>query len=328
MVKLAIFGVGRIGQVHAQNIYRHPNACLDSIYDINFSEASIVAQKFGAKIKTEEEIFSDDTIQGVIICSPTNTHTDLVIKAIASKKAILCEKPLALDMKDVNNCIEHLNKTDARLLLGFQRRFDPSFKKLEESIRENKLGNIHTLIISSRDPSLPSEKYLTTSGGIFRDMMIHDFDIVLWLLKERINEMYVLGSNKSSPDYVERLDDFCIASVMMKTEGGTVVYINNARQTTYGYDQRLEIFGSNGMLQIENNKRSSLIVYDNTGVVSEKPIDYFIKRYQEAYTNEMDHFIDDIIISGKTPLISAIDGKYSLELAEKAHAIAIGKNNL
>ena len=289
-VNLAIIGIGRIGKIHANSIFTHPNAKLVGFFDENNSEIKNFAEKYNSDFLDIKAIENDRNIDAVVICSPTDTHIDLIKKFSNSGKAIFCEKPIDLDVNKTIECIDFLNKNKSQFMIGFNRRFDIHFKALKQHILEGKIGNIETVNIISRDPEPPTKDYISRSGGIFKDMTIHDFDMAIFLLGELPKRVFASGSNLFHKDIQDEYD-FDTASIILSTESGKQITINNSRRASYGYDQRIEVHGSLGMISSENQRPLSLEIASKEGFTKQPLHYFFMTRYKEAYNEEMKYFI-------------------------------------
>ena len=289
-VNLAIIGVGRIGKIHANSIFTHPNAKLVGFFDENNSEIKNFSEKYNSDFLDIKTIENDHNIDAVVICSPTDTHIDLIKKFSNSGKAIFCEKPIDLNVNKTIECIDFLNKNKSQFMIGFNRRFDIHFKALKQHILEGKIGNIETVNIISRDPEPPTKDYISRSGGIFKDMTIHDFDMAIFLLGELPNRVFASGSNLFHKDIQDEYD-FDTASIILSTESGKQITINNSRRASYGYDQRIEVHGSLGMISSENQRPLSLEIASKEGFTKQPLHYFFMTRYKEAYNEEMKYFI-------------------------------------
>ena len=289
-VNLAIIGIGRIGKIHANSIFTHPNAKLVGFFDENNSEIKNFSKKYNSDFLDIKTIENDHNIDAVVICSPTDTHIDLIKKFSNSGKAIFCEKPIDLDVNKTIECIDFLNKNKSQFMIGFNRRFDIHFKALKQHILEGKIGNIETVNIISRDPEPPTKDYISRSGGIFKDMTIHDFDMAIFLLGELPNRVFASGSNLFHKDIQDEYD-FDTASIILSTESGKQITINNSRRASYGYDQRIEVHGSLGMISSENQRPLSLEIASKEGFTKQPLHYFFMTRYKEAYNEEMKYFI-------------------------------------
>ncbi|HVM81285.1 MAG TPA: inositol 2-dehydrogenase [Stellaceae bacterium] len=316
MVSFCQIGAGRIGQIHAGNIARNPRAHLKTIIDVDARAAAVLAERHGASVGKLETALADSEIDAVLIASSTDTHADLVEAAARAGKAVLCEKPLDLDRKRAQAAADVASKAGIPLMLGFNRRFDPNFSKLHKQLREGRIGRLETLIITSRDPAPPPLDYVRVSGGLFRDMTIHDFDMARWLLGEEPAEVFAAASALVD-SAIGGIGDFDTAVVTLKTPAGTLCQISNSRRATYGYDQRIEALGALGMLRAGNVVESTLEFAGGTGVVAEKPLHFFLERYAAAYRHELDHFID-ALENKRAPMVTGEDGVRALVLAEAA----------
>ncbi|MFQ3790139.1 inositol 2-dehydrogenase [Halomonas sp. A29] len=315
-MRLALIGAGRIGKVHAQAIAGHRDVQLAAVADHHRPAAEALAVEHGCPVMTSEEVFSTDTIDAVLIASSTPTHADYLEQAARAGKAILCEKPIALDLPRTRDALRVLSSHPVTCALGFNRRHDPQFAALKQAINEGRIGRLETLTIISRDPAPPPAEYVGASGGLFRDMMIHDFDMARWLLDEPIAHVHGEGSCLIDPAIGEA-GDIDTAMVTLTTVSGRLCHIGNSRRACYGYDQRIEAFGSAGMLQAQNESDTRLRFTSETGQVEEKPKWFFLERYAEAYRREIDDFVD-AWRQQRAPLAGAHDGLEALRLAEAA----------
>ncbi|MEX0279274.1 MAG: inositol 2-dehydrogenase [Ruegeria sp.] len=315
-ISIALLGAGRIGKVHAQAISRDPNAKLCAVTDAFSDAANAVAEQYGCPVRTIEEIISDDTIDAVVICTPTNTHADMIEAFARVGKKIFCEKPIDLDLNRVKSCLQVVKDTGAQLMLGFNRRFDPHFAGIKHEIDRGTLGSLEQATIISRDPGLPPYEYIDVSGGIFRDMMIHDFDMARFLLGEEFTSVQATASVLVDPKVADH-NDYDTASVLLTTRGGQQCTITNSRRASYGYDQRIEVFGSLGMCSAENQRPVSIEVATSHGYVRPPLHDFFMTRYTDAYAAEIAAFVA-AIADQTAPQPSGQDGLQALILAEAA----------
>ncbi|HVO01989.1 MAG TPA: inositol 2-dehydrogenase [Candidatus Cybelea sp.] len=325
MLEIALIGAGRIGQIHGRNIAKHPGARLRWVTDVNTEAAGSLAQELGAQSGADAvKAIQDPAVNAVAICSPTDTHAEMIETAAKAGKAIFCEKPIDLSLERVNRCLDVVKKAGVTMMIGFNRRFDANFAAVHEGIRSGKIGKLETLIITSRDPGPPPIGYIKQSGGLFKDMMIHDFDMARWLLGEEPTEVYATASNLVDPE-IGKAGDIDTAMVILKTRSGCIGQIGNSRRAVYGYDQRIEAFGSKGMLQAGNETPTTVAFSGEPGVVSDKPLHFFLERYADAYRSELQHFIDCVLGKAK-PATSIEDGRHALALAEAAvQSLKIGQ---
>jgi len=315
MVQLALLGAGRIGQVHARAVSSHPDANLKYVFDPVDSAALSVQRVYGATPASLEVILDDPEVAGVLVCTPSDQHAQQIVQAIDAGKAVFCEKPIATDLEETRRTLEHVSHKNGLLMLGFQRRFDNNFRALKTRLPD--MGQIEQLIITSRDPAPPPYSYMRSSGGLFKDMMIHDFDVARWLVGEEIASVYAVGNALVDPDTASKGEDIDTASVLMTTVGGRQVTILNSRRATYGYDQRIEVHCEKGMLQAQSVRESSLVVADQSGI-AERPLqNFFMDRYVQAYASEIVHFVDSLL-AGKEPEVNGNDGLQALVLASAA----------
>jgi myo-inositol 2-dehydrogenase / D-chiro-inositol 1-dehydrogenase len=316
MINFCQFGAGRIGSIHAGNIARHPGARLLTIVDTDCAAALRLADAYGATVRSSAEALADPAIDAVIIASSTDTHADLVEAASRAGKAIFCEKPLDLDRRRAEACVAVAASCGVKLMVGFNRRFDPSFARLAQQIRDGRIGRLELLTITSRDPAPPPLAYINVSGGLFRDMTIHDFDMARWLCAEEPIEVLAAASNLVDPAIGEA-GDVDTAVAVLRMASGALVQISNSRRAAYGYDQRIEALGAKGALRADNVAESTVVFANADGVTSAKPLDFFLERYADAYRLELAHFID-AIANGTIPLTGGADGVKALALADAA----------
>jgi myo-inositol 2-dehydrogenase/D-chiro-inositol 1-dehydrogenase len=309
-INVGVIGAGRIGRVHAENLaYRIPEANVLAIADIFVEAAQQAADTYGipAALKDHWAIVENEKIEAVVICSSTDTHSQFIEEAAAAGKHIFCEKPIDFDLKRIDRALGAVERAGVRLQIGFNRRFDPSFKRVRDLVAEGKLGTPHILHIMSRDPAPPPIEYVKVSGGLFLDMTIHDFDMARYLIGSEVNEVYAMGGVMVDPKIGEA-GDIDTALVSLRYANGTLGSIDNSRQAVYGYDQRVEVLGSKGGVVVRNNTPDNAILSNADGVHSAKPLYFFIERYTEAYVAEMKEFIA-CILEDRAPSVTGIDGR-------------------
>ncbi|MFC3051937.1 inositol 2-dehydrogenase [Kordiimonas pumila] len=313
---ICLIGAGRIGRIHAANFANRPDIEVRYIVDYLPEAAESLASEVGAKAVDVATALADSDIKGVVIASATNTHADLIEMAAKAGKAIFCEKPIDLDMARTKACIKTAHDAGVPLLIGFNRRFDPNFAALKASLTKGSVGEVEMVHITSRDPSPPPVSYIKVSGGLFKDMMIHDLDMARWLLGEEPCEVSAQASCLIDPE-IGAAGDVDSALVTLKTASGKLCQISNSRRACYGYDQRVEVHGSKGIIKLGNQLDSTVSLNQGTGEQSDKIQHFFLERYAEAYRHEAAHFAD--ILNGKNqPLVSGTDGEKALALAEAA----------
>jgi len=308
-VNVGIIGAGRIGKLHAGNLaYRVPEANIIAIADIFLEAAEKCAADFQipSAVKDYREIMENPDIEAVIICSSTDTHTRMIEEAAAAGKHIFCEKPIDFDLARIDRALEAVDKAGVKLQVGFNRRFDPNFKRVREMVSAGKIGTPHILRITSRDPGPPPIEYIKVSGGIFLDMTIHDFDMARYLIGE-VSEIYAVGGVMVDPE-IGQAGDIDTTVITLRFANGAIGTIDNSRRAVYGYDQRVEVFGSEGMVAVSNNTPDTAVYSDVEGVHSSLPLFFFVERYTEAYVAEMREFIE-CIQRDKTPSVTGIDGR-------------------
>lgn len=316
MVTLSQFGAGRIGKIHAGNVALSSRARLKYVVDVDEAAAQALAQAHGAVVADAETVFADADVDAVIVASSTDTHAPLVEAACKAGKAVFCEKPVDLDSARVKEVVRAVEKAGVLFFVAFNRRFDPNFSALHKALRAGRIGKVEQVIITSRDPGPPPASYIKVSGGLFRDMMIHDLDMARWLLAEEPTEVFAVGSCLVDPA-IGKLGDVDTAAVTLTTASGAICQITNSRRAVYGYDQRIEVFGAGGMLRAGNRTDTTVEVSDGTGVITDKPMFFFLERYADAYRIELEHFLD-CLEKKATPLAGVEDGLRSLLLADAA----------
>ena len=313
MIHLGLLGTGRIGRVHAANIARNPRARLAAVYDLSPDAAASLGAPVAA---SADAIIDDPAIDAVVIATSTDTHVPLIAAAARAGKAVLCEKSIDLDMARVQACRRDIAPHDPRVMIGFNRRFDPSFAALRARLQSGEIGALEQLVITSRDPSPPPAAYIRVSGGLFRDMTIHDLDMARFLAGD-IAEVHAFGSNLIDPAIADA-SDFDGAMLTLRARSGALVHITNARRCAYGYDQRIEAFGAAGLLQAHNRTATTLEAWtaERTGA-RDRVLDFFIERYRDAYQAELDHFLT-AVETRRPPTPSFEDGVEALRLADAA----------
>ncbi|HIZ21629.1 MAG TPA: inositol 2-dehydrogenase [Candidatus Blautia faecigallinarum] len=304
MIKLGVIGTGRIGKVHIEGIAQLQNASVKTAADPFMNEQTAEwAKSMGVEHTTGDyrEILADPEIDGVLICSSTDTHSPISLEAIKAGKHVFCEKPIDHDVKKIKEVIQALKGTKIRYQVGFNRRFDHNFEALQKAVAAGRIGKPEIIKITSRDPEPPSIDYVKVSGGMFLDMTIHDFDMVRFLAGCDAEEIYVQSANLVDPKIGEA-GDVDTAVITLKMENGAIAVIDNSRRAAYGYDQRAEVFGSLGMAAVSNDSDSSLVISGGEGVTGEKPQFFFLERYMEAYKKEIRAFVEAIENDRETPL--------------------------
>jgi myo-inositol 2-dehydrogenase / D-chiro-inositol 1-dehydrogenase len=316
-MKLALLGAGRIGQIHGANVARHSRARLGTVMDVSPERAAALARSLGAEVATDAEMaVADPAVRGVLICTSTDTHVELIELAARYGKPVFCEKPIDLDLAKVDRCLEAVRRAGVPLFIGFNRRFDPSFRALRDALARGEAGRVELLRITSRDPAPPPPEYVRVSGGLFRDMMIHDLDMARFLLPEPPVEVYAAGACLVDPA-IGAAGDVDTAVVVLRAASGVLCTIDNSRRAAYGYDQRIEAFGSLGMIAAGNVTPTTVTRATAAGVVTDPPLHFFLERYAEAYRAELDHFVE--VIEGRTaPGVTGDDGRAALVLADAA----------
>ena len=320
MLRIGLIGAGRIAHVHARSVSSNPEATLSIVADVVLDAAQSLADTYGARATQDiDSVFTDNQVDAVIICSPTPLHVDHIVKAAQAGKPALCEKPVAMDSAAVDELRQRLEGLDPLVMMGFNRRFDPSFHAIHDMVENGEIGALEQVTIISRDPAAPPKSYIAVSGGIFKDMTIHDFDTARFFLGD-ITEISAVGMNMD-PELADT-GDFDGAVVTLVNAAGTVATITNSRHCAPGYDQRLEAFGSGGVLNADNVRPTTVRLSDAHHTDAQDPyLDFFLTRYEQAYTHELNEFIA-AIQEGRSPSPSIEDGAKALRLAEAAEQAA------
>ena len=313
MHKVVLIGAGRIGRIHARNAALHPRIELAGVVDALAASAQSLAEEWATPVLTLEQAMADPSVAGVIIASSTDTHLDYSVRAAAAGKAIFCEKPIDQDLGRARGAADALSA--AKMLLAFNRRFDPNFQALKARLDSGVIGMLESLQITSNDPSPPPPSYVAVSGGLFKDMAIHDFDMARWLLGEEPVQVYATGSCLVDPE-IGKLGDVDTARTVLKTASGKLCVISNSRRSGFGYDQRIEAYASAGMVRADNVTESTVQVWSESGAAADRFQNFFLDRYAEAYRQEMDHFAD--MLDGADAAVGYADGVAALALAEAA----------
>ena len=324
-LKVGIIGAGRIGRVHADTLVtRVPTAEVVAIADIFEESAKSASEQFNIPDYTTNpsELIRSSQIDAIVICSSTDTHTQFIIESAKAGKQIFCEKPLAHDLAEIDNALKIVAEEGVKLQIGFNRRFDANHIRLKQAIDNGEIGEPHMLTIISRDPAPPPIEYIKVSGGLMMDMMIHDFDMCRFLLGE-VEEMYAMADVKVDPAIGEA-GDIDTAKVMLKFENGVIGTIDNSRQAVYGYDQRVEVFGSGGAVRTGNWYANQVIISDANRIHRDLPMNFFMDRYIDSYANEMIAFVDAIVNDKPVPVVGN-DGRVPVVMA-KAGMLSIKEN--
>ncbi|MFK7867831.1 MAG: inositol 2-dehydrogenase [Roseobacter sp.] len=316
MISIGLLGCGRIGQVHAGSIARLHNARLTAVSDFVPDAAQALAAQSGAEVRTTDAIITASDIDAVIVATPTTLHYDQIHALAAAGKAIFCEKPIDLSSARAADCMAAVETAGVPFMTAFNRRFDPQFALLQSRLAAGAIGAPELIIITSRDPSPPPVSYIEQSGGIFRDMMIHDFDMARFTLGEDIVEVFATGSCLVDPA-IGAAGDIDTAAVTLRTASGKICQINNSRRATYGYDQRVEVHGAAGMLQAANQTENLVTEAGPTGFTSAPNKHFFLERYEAAYLAEMAHFVE-ALVTGAAPHPTIADGVEAQKLADAA----------
>ena len=317
MISFGVIGAGRIGKVHAKTIAANPKAKLAYVADAIPKAAADLAQCYGAKVASVEEIMKANDVDAVLIGSPTAFHAEQIQAASRAGKAIMCEKPVSLSVAAIHETLKVVERNKSTLMIGFNRRFDPNFAELAARLRKGAIGDIELLTVISRDPAPPPVDYVKGSGGLFRDMMIHDFDMARFLMNEEFILVQALGA--ALVDHgIGQAGDVDTAAVQMQTASGRIAVITNSRRATYGYDQRLEVHGEKGMLSAANIRNTTVELHNGAGSTEDPLLNFFTERYGAAYANELNSFIAAIDNGKKDPRPNGHDGLQAQMLADAA----------
>jgi myo-inositol 2-dehydrogenase/D-chiro-inositol 1-dehydrogenase len=316
VTNVVVFGAGRIGRIHAGNLARQPGVRLKYVVDVDREAAAALAALHGAQVADADAALDDRSVGAGVICSSTDTHADLIERCAGAGKHVFCEKPVDLSVVRARACAQVVERAGVVCMIGFQRRFDPTFAAVKARIEAGEIGTPEMLIVTSRDPGAPPVEYIKRSGGIFKDMLIHDFDIFRWMLDDEAETVHASGSCLTDPAIAEA-GDIDSTAVTIRTKRGRLCQINTTRRAAYGYDQRFEVLGSAGMLQAGNVRPTEVSAYTAKAVSSDVPEAFFLERYRAAYASEIAHFFD-AIARGIPVRTTVDDGVRALELAEAA----------
>ena len=317
MRRFALIGAGRIGRIHAANLVALPGAELACVADTDAAAAEALARLHGASVASSaQQAIADDSIDALLIASTTDTHANLIEAGARAGKPIFCEKPLDLDLERAARCLAVADEAGIVLHLGFNRRYDPRFARIRSEIAGGGIGALATLTITSRDPAPPPLEYVRRSGGLFRDMMIHDFDMARWMMGEEPVEVYARGACFVDPGF-EAAGDVDTAAALLTTASGRICQISNSRRCSFGYDQRIEAFGERGMLRAENATATRVTRANHDGFTTEPALPFFLERYAEAYRLELSDFLK-ALTGEPVQLATGRDGLRALMLADAA----------
>ncbi|UTH45779.1 inositol 2-dehydrogenase [Loktanella salsilacus] len=322
MLRIGVLGCGRIGRVHAASIMRLPDAALVAVSDAFAQNALDLATQTGAQVRSSDAIIESDDIDAIIICTPTDTHYDLIHAAAKARKAIFCEKPVDMSADRIRDCIKVVEAYAVALMTAFNRRFDPNFASVHARIQAGEIGNVELVTILSRDPAPPPISYIKTSGGIFRDMMIHDFDMARFLMGEDPVQVFATGSALVEPE-IGAAGDVDTAAVILTTASGKICQISNSRRASYGYDQRIEVHGAAGLLRAQNVLEDTVEVGNAAGFRRAPTMNFFLERYERAYLAEMAHFV--AAVTAGTPLSSTITDGLQAQLMADAATLSLAE---
>jgi myo-inositol 2-dehydrogenase/D-chiro-inositol 1-dehydrogenase len=320
MINIALFGLGRIGSMHAQNIFLNNKCSLQYVFDIDQALAKKIAKKFNSiSIENTRIAYNDKNVDVIFITTPTSTHIKYIMEAVKFKKTIFCEKPLDLNINKINECKKFIKKYNPKIQVGFNRRYDPGHYALKKSIQIGEIGKLEKIIITSRDPAPPSMAYLKVSGGIFRDMTIHDFDLIRFYLgNDEVKEIFATTTNLSDLR-IKKINDYELAMCLIKSEKGVICMINNSRHCSYGYDQRVEVFGSKGMVISGNRRDYASEKFLGSKTAIKRPLlNFFIDRYEKAYQLQLNDLVY-LVQKRKSPRASFEEGRKAIIIANAAY---------
>ena len=323
MLRIGLLGCGRIGQVHARSVGQIEGATVSAVADAFPEAAEALAVKTGAKVLGTKALIDSPDVDAVVIGTPTDTHYDLIHKAARANKAIFCEKPVDLSADRIRDCIKVVEETGVPFMTAFNRRFDPNFANVQRRIANGEIGDVEIVTIQSRDPSPPPLSYVKSSGGLFRDMMIHDLDMARFLLGEEPTSVYAVGTALVDPE-VGKSGDVDTAAVTLTTASGKICQISNSRRASYGYDQRIEVHGAKGMLRVENMLENTVELATNVGFSKAPAQHFFLERYEAAYRAEMAHFVQGVSL--KAALAPSITDGLRAQLLADAAAVSKDRN--
>jgi len=318
-IRVGVIGAGRIGRIHAENLaFRVPGAELRAVADVDLAAAEACARRCRAGRAWEDprRILDDPEIDAVAICSSTDRHARQMEQAADAGKHIFCEKPIHLDLARIDQALARVDEAGVKLMIGFNRRFDPGFRRAREMVAGGEIGAPHLVRITSRDPDPPPAEYVKVSGGMFLDMTIHDLDMARWIIGSEVEEIFAMGAVLVDPAIGEA-GDIDTAVLSLRYASGALGSIDNSRRAAYGYDQRLEVFGSKGCVVVGNETASRAVLSSGDGVRSDKPLHFFLERYEAAYIAEMEEFIE-CLIQDRQPSVAGVDGRTPVVMAMAA----------
>jgi myo-inositol 2-dehydrogenase/D-chiro-inositol 1-dehydrogenase len=317
-LSIGVIGAGRIGMLHAHNLARWvPHARVAMVADprLACARAAAAVSQAESAVVDYREMLASPQVDAVVVCSPTNTHATIIAEAAAARKHVFCEKPIDHELERIREALQAVVTAGVRFQVGFNRRFDPDFQALSQQVRAGAVGTVQLLRITSRDPEPPPAEYIRTSGGLFMDMSIHDLDMARFLVREPVVEVFATG-NAFTPE-IAALGDVDTAIILLRFAGGALCSIDNSRRAVYGYDQRLEVFGSRGCLTVPNRTSTRVERWDQDGQHRERPMNFFLERYQESYVAEMRQFVESVRFA-RDPSVSGHDGLQAVLLAQAA----------
>jgi myo-inositol 2-dehydrogenase/D-chiro-inositol 1-dehydrogenase len=315
-LRIGIIGAGRIGRVHAESLaFRIPEAAPSAIADINGDAAQEVAERCGIpRVATDsKEILNDPAIDAVLICSPTETHANLIVGAARAGKHVFCEKPIDHSLSNIDRALQEVKRSGVKLQVGFNRRFDANFVRVHNAIMQGEIGTPHLMHIVSRDPGPPPLSYIKTSGGIFLDMTIHDFDMARFLVGDEVESIYATGGVRVDPE-IGKAGDLDTAVIVLQFKNGVIGTIDNSRKAVYGYDQRVEILGSKGAIATENCYPNQAILSTASAIQRDLPLNFFMERYTESFVSELRAFVQAVVLDQPVP-VNGIDGRVAVVMA-------------
>jgi myo-inositol 2-dehydrogenase/D-chiro-inositol 1-dehydrogenase len=312
---VALIGLGRAGQFHIDNLCKHPRATLLYVVDIDHDRATAIAETYNAQAATLETALSDPAVHAVIVATPTPTHFKVIMSAMAAKKAVLSEKPVGFTLQEIDEVYNEASKHGLPILCGFNRRFDRSWVKAVEAVHKGVVGNPQIIRSTARDSPVPTVEYLKTSHGFFHDSGVHDIDVINWIMKE--SPVQVFAYAHCYLDQIKNLNDVDTIVMSFKFENGCISTVDMSRKSLYGYDQRVEVFGDKGMVQVDNKPTTSCIISNSAGELHDNIQFSFPQRFEEAYYLEFDHFVR-MVLDGEVPRVTHKDSRDAFIIAEAA----------
>ena len=318
-LSLGLIGTGRIGRVHAENVvHRLARARLVAVADVDVASARTCAREFDVPTAVSDyrALLDDDSLDAVVVCTSTDTHAEIIAAAANAGKHVFCEKPVSLDLAAIDMALAAVGEAGVQLQVGFNRRFDPSFRRVRDAVHDGEIGEPHIMHLISRDPAPPPIEYVRRSGGMFVDMTIHDFDMARFLIGSEVEEIFTVAGVRIDPA-IGREGDVDTAVITLRFENGAIGTIDNSRKAVYGYDQRAEVFGSRGSIRTDNVFANTAMLSDVGSVRRDLPLHFFIERYSDSYVEELRAFVDAVLDGGSVP-VTGEDGRIPVVMGQAA----------